>query len=43
MTVDEKKRISKKNIFTTEERNAIISSSIIYFPNTRKYSEEIVL
>ena len=35
------KRISKKNMFTTEDGNDI-SSCIIYFSNPRKYSKEIL-
>ena len=41
MTVDEKKRIYKKILFTTKEGNLIISSCIIWFANARMYSEEI--
>ena len=39
MTVD-KKRIYKKVLLTTKERNLIISSCIIRFANARNYSEE---
>ena len=40
LTVDGKKRIYKKIMFTTEEGNLIISSSVICLANARKYSEE---
>ena len=39
MTVDGKKRIYKKNMFTTEEGN--LTCCIVCFVNARKYSEEI--
>ena len=42
MTVDWKKRIYRKIIFTTEEGNLINSSCIICFANARKYFEEIL-
>ena len=41
ISVDGKKTISKKIMFTTEEGNVVISSCIICFVNARKYSEEI--
>ena len=42
MTVDGKKRISKKVMSSTEVGNVIISSRVICFANARKYSEEIL-
>ena len=42
MTVDGEKTISRKNMFTTEEGDVIISPCIICFANARKNSGEIL-
>ena len=42
MTVDGKKRISKKIMFSTEVGNVIISSFILCFANARRYFEKIL-